>query len=149
MIARPKTAGEFPSHIVGSAYFELRIQPICHTQPFRFENRENSHRIGQKKPVTIIKMVTEGTVDEDIYKIQERKSRMNDAIMEEEGSDSKKSNESDEMCRLANAAVERFLKSPKWERKIMSGMVLWQSIHYSTGSTLVYKLGINSIQLNR
>lgn len=110
MIARPKTAGEFPSHIVGSAYFELRIHAFCHNTTLRLEN---SHRIGQKKPVTIIKMVTEGTVDEDIYKIQERKSRMNDAIMEEEGSDGKKSNESDEMCRLANAAVERFLKSPK------------------------------------
>ena len=138
MTARPKTAGEYPFLIIVSAHYELRIHADCHTLLL-----ENSHRIGQKKPVTIIKMVTEGTVDEDIYKIQERKSRMNDAIMEEEGSDSKKSNESDEMCRLANAAVERFLKSPKWER------ILWQSIHYSTGSTLVYKLGINSIQLNQ
>lgn len=60
-------------------------------------------------------MVTAGTVDEDIYKIQERKARMNDAIMEEEGRDNnqkKKVNETEEMCRLANAAVERFLKSP-------------------------------------
>jgi SWI/SNF-related matrix-associated actin-dependent regulator 1 of chromatin subfamily A len=75
----------------------------------------NSHRIGQKKPVTIIKMVTAGTVDEDIYKIQERKARMNNAIMEEEGrsnNQKKKINENEEMCRLANAAVERFLKSP-------------------------------------
>ena len=58
-------------------------------------------------------MVTEGTVDEDIYKIQERKARMNDAIMEEEGRNGKKKlNDNDEMCRLANAAVERYLKSP-------------------------------------
>lgn len=57
-------------------------------------------------------MVTEGTVDEDIYKIQERKSKMNDAIMEK-GCDKKQNkNESAEMCRLASAAVERFLKSP-------------------------------------
>ena len=49
-------------------------------------------------------MVTEGTVDEDIYKIQERKSKMNDAIMEKQNK-----NESAEMCSLANAAIERFL----------------------------------------
>lgn len=74
----------------------------------------SSHRIGQKKPVQIIKMVTQGTVDEDIYSIQERKARMNEAIMEEGGGKkrAKKSNDNDEMCRLANAAVERYLKSP-------------------------------------
>lgn len=84
--------------------------------PFNDRQAEDRcHRIGQKKPVTIIKMVTEGTVDEDIYKIQERKARMNDAIMEEEGrgnKQTKKLNEGEEMCRIANAAVERFLKSP-------------------------------------
>ena len=49
----------------------------------------------------------------DIYKIQERKARMNEAIMEE-GSNKRKKNSSDnkEICRLANAAVERFLQSP-------------------------------------
>ena len=60
-------------------------------------------------------MVCGGTVDEDIYSIQERKARMNDAIMEEGGGSNKrkkKPNDNDEMCRLANAAVERFMKSP-------------------------------------
>ena len=51
-------------------------------------------------------MVTEGTVDEDIYKIQERKSKMNDAIMEKQ-----RTNEAAEMCSLANAAIERFLET--------------------------------------
>merc|ERR1712127_482231 len=52
--------------------------------PFNdLQAEDRCHRIGQKKPVTIIKMVTEGTVDEDIYKIQEREARMNKAIMEE------------------------------------------------------------------
>ncbi len=56
-------------------------------------------------------MVTEGTVDEDIYKIQERKARMNEAIMEENRK--KKTSDNQEMARLANAAVERFkAKSP-------------------------------------
>jgi SNF2 family DNA or RNA helicase len=52
-------------------------------------------------------MVTKDTVDEDIYKIQERKSKMNDAIMEKQ----KSKNESAEMCSLANAAIERFLET--------------------------------------
>jgi SNF2 family DNA or RNA helicase len=55
-------------------------------------------------------MVTGGTVDEDIYKIQESKMKMNDAIMEKDKKQNKSENA--EMSRLANAAVERFLKSP-------------------------------------
>ena len=57
-------------------------------------------------------MVTQGTVDEDIYKIQNRKMEMNEAIMEEGGGKQKKKSNNEEMARLANAAVERFLKSP-------------------------------------
>ncbi len=57
-------------------------------------------------------MVTEGTVDEEIYKIQERKSKMNDAIMEKGVDKKQNKSENAEMCRLADAAVERFLKSP-------------------------------------
>ena len=76
--------------------------------PFNdLQAEDRCHRIGQTKPVTIIKMVTKDTVDEDIYKIQERKSKMNDAIMEKQNS----KNDSAEMCSLANAAIERFLET--------------------------------------
>ena len=79
--------------------------------PFNDRQAEDRcHRIGQKKPVTIIKMVTEGTVDEDIYKMQERKESMNEAIMEKGGGKKKKSNDNEEMARMANAALERFIK---------------------------------------
>ena len=83
--------------------------------PFNdLQAEDRCHRIGQQKPVTIIKMVTKGTVDEDIYKIQERKARMNEAIMEESGKkNNKKSKETEEKCAIARAAVESFLKSPK------------------------------------
>jgi len=82
--------------------------------PFNdLQAEDRCHRIGQKKPVKIIKMVCGGTVDEAIYSIQERKAKMNEAIMEDGGgANKKKSNANDDMCRLANAAVERFLKSP-------------------------------------
>ena len=83
--------------------------------PFNdLQAEDRCHRIGQKKPVTIIKMVTQGTVDEDIYSIQERKTSMNEAIMEETGKkNNKKSKETEEKCTIVQAAVENFLKSPK------------------------------------
>ena len=60
--------------------------------------------------MTIIKMVTQGTVDEDIYSIQERKARMNKAIMEENGK-KKSKKESEELCAIALNAVENFKRS--------------------------------------
>ncbi len=79
--------------------------------PFNdLQAEDRCHRIGQKKPVTIIKMVTKGTVDEDIYSIQERKARMNKAIMEESGKKNSKK-ESQELCTIAMNAVETFKRS--------------------------------------
>jgi len=80
--------------------------------PFNDRQAEDRcHRIGQKKPVTVIKMVTEGTIDEDIYRMQERKESMNEAIMEK-GGGKKKSKDNDEIAKMATAALERFEKSP-------------------------------------
>ena len=42
-------------------------------------------------------MVTRGTVDEAIYSLQERKERMNEAIMDEKGA--KKKNDDNMLCR--------------------------------------------------
>jgi len=106
MIARQKIAGElfiFPP----APFFVRFFRTLTNTL---FSLHPHSHRIGQTKPVSIIKMVTGGTVDEDIYKIQESKMKMNDAIMEKDKKQNKSENA--EMSRLANAAVERFLKSP-------------------------------------
>ena len=80
--------------------------------PFNDRQAEDRcHRIGQKKPVTVIKLVSEGTVDEDIYRMQERKESMNDAIMEDGGGKKKKkSKDNEEMANMTNAALERFMK---------------------------------------
>jgi len=79
--------------------------------PFNdLQAEDRCHRIGQKKPVTIIKMVTQGTVDEDIYSIQERKARMNKAIMEENDKKNSKK-EREELCAIALNAVENFKRS--------------------------------------
>jgi hypothetical protein len=79
---------------------------------FHFKHRS---RIGQKRPVTVIKLVTQDTVDNDIFEMQERKAKMNAAIMENNGSSS--SSTSSEWSKQAQqdvlrTAVDRYLKSP-------------------------------------
>lgn len=61
--------------------------------------------------MTIIKLVSKDTVDEDIYAMQQRKSKMNAAIM---GSDAEwKKHSKDEKKLMLQTAVDRFLMSPK------------------------------------
>ncbi|KAI3982972.1 hypothetical protein MKX01_010455 [Papaver californicum] len=43
---------------------------------------DRCHRIGQTKPVTIIRLVTKGTVDENIYEIAKRKLVLDAAVLE-------------------------------------------------------------------
>jgi SWI/SNF-related matrix-associated actin-dependent regulator 1 of chromatin subfamily A len=55
--------------------------------PFNdLQAEDRCHRIGQTKPVKVIKMVTKDTVDDDIYEMQQRKTKMNAAILEKGGS---------------------------------------------------------------
>ena len=62
--------------------------------------------LGQKRPVTVIKMITENTVDSDIYKMQERKSLMNEAIFDSK--QPKKKQSSTEMSHILELAVSRY-----------------------------------------
>ncbi|KAI5081786.1 hypothetical protein GOP47_0001529 [Adiantum capillus-veneris] len=43
---------------------------------------DRCHRIGQTKPVTVYRLVTKGTVDEDIYSIAKRKLTLDAAVLE-------------------------------------------------------------------
>ncbi|KAI9912552.1 hypothetical protein PsorP6_005005 [Peronosclerospora sorghi] len=43
---------------------------------------DRCHRIGQTKPVTIYKLVSESTVDHDIYKLSESKTELNHKILD-------------------------------------------------------------------
>lgn len=55
--------------------------------PFNdLQAEDRCHRIGQKRPVSVYKLVAKATVDEDIYQMQERKFNMNAAIMESQTS---------------------------------------------------------------
>ena len=76
--------------------------------PFNdIQAEDRCHRIGQQKPVTIIKMITEDTVDSDIFKMQERKSQMNEVILDSD-SKARKSQESAEMSQILEMAVSRY-----------------------------------------
>tara|TARA_B110000305_G_C19333956_1_gene585541 strand:+ start:889 stop:1206 length:318 start_codon:yes stop_codon:yes gene_type:complete len=49
---------------------------------------DRAHRIGQKKPVTIIKLIVKNTVEELIYNLQESKTKVNNTILDEGGESS-------------------------------------------------------------
>mmetsp|Transcript_30421 Transcript_30421/g.34677 ORF Transcript_30421/g.34677 Transcript_30421/m.34677 type:complete len:1240 (-) Transcript_30421:270-3989(-) len=81
--------------------------------PFNdLQAEDRCHRIGQKKPVKVIKMVTNDTVDEAIYEMQQRKTEMNAAILEKGGSidamkDKKKKNQ--EIKSMLQCQFDRYL----------------------------------------
>ncbi|KAL3926939.1 MAG: hypothetical protein SGBAC_013278 [Bacillariaceae sp.] len=73
--------------------------------PFNdLQAEDRCHRIGQKNKVTVYKMVAKETVDADIYNMQERKAKMNAAIME-----SSKNNDKKERREMLNQEIQRFL----------------------------------------
>ena len=81
---------------------------------------DRCHRIGQKKEVTVIRLVSKDSVDHDIYEMQQRKAKMSQVIMATNGSES--NNWSKEAAKekdlVLQTAVERFLKSPAAECKL-------------------------------
>ena len=79
--------------------------------PFNdLQAEDRCHRIGQRKPVTIYKMVTKDTVDADIYDMQERKAKMNAAILENKGGAAKKKQGDDEVKNMLQKTVDRYLQ---------------------------------------
>lgn len=87
--------------------------------PFNdLQAEDRCHRIGQKKCVTVIKMITTGTVDADIYEMQQRKAKMNAAILQDGGEiEFSKVEEKEMVGKLLNTALDRFLTSPAAENK--------------------------------
>ena len=78
--------------------------------PFNdLQAEDRCHRIGQTKPVTIIKMITKGTVDEDIFLMQERKRSMNTAILERSNKNGVDGSEDEDMKNVLKTAVKRYL----------------------------------------
>ena len=71
--------------------------------------------------MTIYKLVAKDTVDADIYEMQERKAKMNAAIME--SNDNSSSNSKKERKVMLEAVVNRFLTGPKNNNKMKSTVV--------------------------
>ncbi len=46
---------------------------------------DRAHRIGQKNPVTVYKLIAKGTIEENILKLQEKKSRLAEQLLGSEG----------------------------------------------------------------
>ena len=49
---------------------------------------DRAHRIGQKNIVTVYKLVSQGTIEEKIIDIQEKKKKLAEQVLEGEGMDS-------------------------------------------------------------
>jgi hypothetical protein len=79
--------------------------------------QDRCHRIGQKKPVTVYKLVTAGTVDKNIYDIQLNKTSVNSAITEDLDGNSKeaKKKTDQEISKLVADALHQFLDNPNQE----------------------------------
>ena len=43
---------------------------------------DRAHRIGQKNSVQVIKLITKGTIEEKIYKLQKKKKELPDSVIE-------------------------------------------------------------------
>jgi len=43
---------------------------------------DRAHRIGQDKTVHVMKMITKGTIEEKIFKLQERKKDLSDSVVQ-------------------------------------------------------------------
>jgi len=89
--------------------------------PFNdLQAEDRCHRIGQTKVVTVYKMITEATVDADIYAMQERKAEMTAAIFDKENKNNNqatvkvnKNEEEKEISNILKATFNRYQQSPK------------------------------------
>ncbi|CAN0047681.1 unnamed protein product [Pylaiella littoralis] len=87
---------------------------ILHDVDFNPENdrqaEDRCHRIGQTKPVTVIKMVAAGTVDEDIYLMGERKKEVNECVLNDSGK--KEKDAASTISGILKRAIQVHMRAP-------------------------------------
>ena len=66
---------------------------------------DRAHRIGQKKAVFVYKLVTEGTVEEKIVALQQKKQALADAVYSGKGGKKANSISSEELSDLLGVLV--------------------------------------------
>lgn len=59
-------------------FYDIAFNPQVDRQA-----EDRCHRFGQEKPVTIYKLITSRTVDQNMLQMAERKARLNDIMLEE------------------------------------------------------------------
>lgn len=102
---------------------DLQAEDRCHRIGQTVRDLHSSHRprvsvscvsiiltTVPQKPVTVYKLVSKSTVDDDIFCMQERKAKMNAAIMDAPGSTS--TNWETEKRLVLQTAVDRYLRNP-------------------------------------
>ena len=60
---------------------------VIHYDPWWNPAREEqatdrAHRIGQKNPLQVIKLISKGTIEEKIYKLQKKKKDLSDSVIQ-------------------------------------------------------------------
>ena len=96
-------------------FYDIDFNPMNDAQA-----EDRCHRIGQKKEVTVIRLVSKDTVDQDIYEMQQRKMKMSQVIMETNGGSQSGGNNkrsAKEKSQVLQTALDRFLQSPAAQRK--------------------------------
>ena len=95
-------------------FHDLDFNPMNDVQA-----EDRCHRIGQKKEVTVIRLVSKDTVDQDIYEMQQRKMKMSQVIMATDGSESSdwSKQASKEKRLVLNRALDRFMQSPSAKKQ--------------------------------
>ena len=73
------------------------------------QGEDRAHRLGQTRPVRVLRLVSEGTVDEGIVELARRKAALGDAVMGEGGEEeaSPSSGEKEGMAQLLMQALEK------------------------------------------
>jgi SWI/SNF-related matrix-associated actin-dependent regulator 1 of chromatin subfamily A len=95
-------------------FHDLDFNPMNDVQA-----EDRCHRIGQQKPVTVIRLVSKNTVDEDIYEMQQRKAKMSELIMSNNGDSQNWSKQATKEKNLVlQTALDRVLKSPNGKSKV-------------------------------
>lgn len=92
-------------------FYDIDFNPMNDAQA-----EDRCHRIGQKKEVTVIRLVARDTVDQDIHQMQQRKIKMSRVIMETNGDATKLNStgksDANEKNQVLQTALNRFLQSP-------------------------------------
>ena len=123
----------------------------CDFNPTTDQQAEDRcHRIGQKKPVTVYKLVCEGTVDEGIYDLSTRKMAVNKSILGDgqgEGAKAGKGNDKKDISMLVSMAFQKFYETENAKESV-GGIIEAAEAEVAPGKTTEDKKVFNQEVFN-